>query len=173
METERLSIRRYEKEDKDFFINLFTNEAVMKHVDRGVLTVEQAENFWHKLFAELYPQNYKIWAAFAKTDGRYIGHCGIHLRPNNKEDWEFVYFLKPEEWGKGFATEIAKNLIEYGFEELNLTEVFATVDDDHESSIHVLEKAGMNFKKYEYDEEGRFSLYSVENHFFKKLSNHN
>lgn len=172
METERLSIRRYEETDKDSFVNLFTDEAVMKHVDRGVLTREQAENFWKKLFAELYPQKYKIWAVFVKENSRYVGHCGIYQRPTKQNDWEFVYFLKPEEWGKGYATEIAKKLIEYGFEELNLPKVFATVDEDHENSIRVLEKAGMKFKEYEFDEEGRFSVYSIENYFSKKLSNH-
>lgn len=151
-------------------MNLFTDEAVMKYVDRGVLTGEQAENFWRKLFGELYPQNYKIWAAFVKEDSRYIGHCGIYPRPTKKDAWEFVYFLKPDEWGKGYATEIAKKLIEYGFEELNLTEVFATVDDDHEASIRVLEKAAMKFKKYEFDDEGRFSVFSIENHFLNASS---
>ena len=70
--------------------------------------------------------------------------------------------LREEDWGKGFATEIARRLIEYGFGELNLPEIFATVDDENLASHRVLEKAGMNFKEYEYDEDGRFSVYSIK-----------
>ncbi len=161
METERLTLRRYAEENKADFINLFTDAAVMKYVGGGVLTRAQAEAFWKKLFEKLYPQNFNIWAVFAKEDSSYIGHAGIYPRPARKEDWEFVYFLNRKSWNKGYATEIARRIIEYGFEELNLPEVFATVDDVHSASINVLKKAGMSFKNYEYDEKGRFSVYSI------------
>lgn len=160
LETERLMFRRYEEKDKDHFINLFTDEAVMKYVDKGVMTKEQTEAFWQKLFAVLYPQGYNIWAVFIKENDRYIGHAGIYQRPLNTEEWEFVYFLNPAFWGQGYATEVAQRVIEYGFEELNLSEIYATVDDAHSASIRVLQKAGMIFERYEYDEEGRFSVYS-------------
>ena len=133
----------------------------MKHVGDGVLTRKQAEAFWLKLFEKLYPQNYKIWAVFVKEDSSYIGHAGIYPRPTRKEDWEFVYFLNQKSWGKGYATEIAQRIIEFAFEELSLLEVFATVDDDHSSSIRVLEKAGMKFERFEFDESGQFSVYSI------------
>lgn len=161
METERLILRRYAEEDKADFINLFTDAAVMTYVGDGVLTPEQAEAFWQKLFEKLYPQNFNIWAIFAKEDFAYIGHAGIYPRPARERDWEFVYFLNRNDWGKGYATEIARRIIRYGFEELGLPEVFATVDDVHSASIRVLEKAGMSFKNYEFDEEGRFSVYSI------------
>ena len=64
--------------------------------------------------------------------------------------------LREEEWGKGFATEIAARLIRFGFVELNLPEVFATIDDENTNSIRVVEKAGMNFLRQELDEDGRY-----------------
>lgn len=162
MESERLFFRRYEKKDKDDFINLFTDEAVMKYVGEGVLTRVEAEAFWKKLFETLYPQNFNIWAIFAKKDAGYVGHAGIYPRPTRQQDWEFVYFLQRESWGEGFATEIARRVIDYGFEELNLSEVFATVDDVHRASIRVLEKAKMRFLRREFDDDGRFSVYSIK-----------
>ncbi len=162
METDRLFLRRYAEKDKNHFIALFTDTAVMKRVGDGVMTGEQAEAFWQKLCEKLYPQNFNIWAVFTRTDSRYIGHAGIYPRPTKKEDWEFVYFLNRESWSKGYATEIARQIVEYGFERLNLPEIYATVDDDHSASIRVLKKAGLNFERYEFDEEGRFSVYSVK-----------
>jgi RimJ/RimL family protein N-acetyltransferase len=162
METERLFLRRYCEKDRQHFIALFTDAAVMKHVGDGVLTGEQAEAFWRKLFEELYPQNFNIWAIFSRENSNYVGHAGIYPRPTKKEDCEFVYFLNRDFWGKGYATEIARRVIKYGFEELNLPEVFATVDDDHSASIRVLEKARMNFERYEFDDDGRFSVYSIK-----------
>lgn len=162
METERLVLRHYTESDKDNLINLFTDTAVMKYVGDGVLTKAQAEAWWQKLFETLYPQGFNIWAVFTKGDSRYVGHAGIYSRQTKKEDWEFVYFLNCNNWGKGYATEIARRIIKYGFEELNLPEVFATVDDEHSSSIRVLEKAGMKFERFEFDDDGRFSVYSIK-----------
>ena len=160
METERLFFRYYAEKEKADFIALFTDAAVMKYVGDGVMTKDQAEAFWQKLFEKLYPLGLNIWAVFAKEDSRYVGHAGIYPRPTRKQDWEFVYFLNRDSWGKGFATEIARRLIKFAFEELNLPEVFATVDDIHSDSIRVLEKAGMRFERFEFDEDGRFSVYS-------------
>ena len=162
LETERLILKFYESGDVDNFIALFTDAAVMKYVGDGVLTSEQAKAFWHKLFEKLYPQNFNIWAIFAKDNLQYVGHAGIYPRPTKKEDWEFVYFLKQTAWGKGYATEIARRIIEFGFEELNLPEVFASVDDGHSASISVMKKAGMTFLRYEFDKDGRFSVYSIK-----------
>lgn len=162
LETERLILKLYTEKDKTDLINLFTDSEVMKHVGDGVMTEEQAEVWWEKLFNKFYPQGINIWAVFAKENSGYIGHAGIYPRPTKKEDWEFVYFLCREAWGKGYATEIAQRIIEYGFEDLNLPEVFATVDDDHSASIRVLEKAGMQFSRFDCDEEGSFSVYSIK-----------
>ena len=162
METERLVLRRYAEQDKEDFINLFTDAAVMKYVGDGVLTEARAEAFWQKLFEKLYPQGFNIWAIFTKEDLHYVGHAGIYPRPMRKEDWEFVYFLNRNSWGKGYATEIARRIIEYGIEELNLPVVYATVDEVHSASIRVLEKAGMKFERYEFDDDGRFSVFLIK-----------
>ncbi len=166
LETERLCLKLYEGENKTDFINLSTDEKVMKHVDTGVFPLEKAEALWTKLIEDFYPNGkVTIYAVFAKNDNRYIGHAAIRPRPTKPEDWEISYMLKTEEWNKGFATEIAKRLIRFGFDELNLPEVFATIDIENLKSVKVIEKAGMSFLCREYDEDGGYSVYSV-----KKLS---
>ncbi|HVE57920.1 MAG TPA: GNAT family N-acetyltransferase [Pyrinomonadaceae bacterium] len=163
IETKRLVLKNYAADEKENLISLLTDKRVMKHVDRGVFSREKAEALWVKLIEKSYPQGIRtIWAVFAKDDSRYIGHAAIRPRPTKKEDWEISYMLKTEEWGKGFATEIARRLIDYGFEDLNLTEVVATIDDDNFGSIKVVEKTGMSFSHYEYDDDGRFSVYSIK-----------
>lgn len=162
IETKRLRLALYRKSDKAEFIDLLTDPRVMRFVDQGVLDAERAKKLWKKLTEDFYTQNINtIWAVFTKDDLRYIGNASIRPRPSKERDWEIVYLLKNKEWGKGFATEIAARLIEYGFENLNLEEVFATVDDENAASIKVLEKAGMDFLRYESDEQGRYSVYSV------------
>ena len=50
METERLILKQYTNNDKADLLALFTDAEVMKHVGDGVLTEDQAEAWWQKLF---------------------------------------------------------------------------------------------------------------------------
>jgi len=45
---------------------------------------------------------------------------------NEKNEYEIAYSLKPKYWGKGYATEIAKTMIEYGFSS-KLSERFISI----------------------------------------------
>jgi ribosomal-protein-alanine N-acetyltransferase len=138
IESERLLFSLYTERDKADFIDLLTDPVVMRYVDRGVLSTEQAEALWKKLMNDLYPKGVDtIWAVFAKDDGRFVGNASLRPRPENRAEWEIGYYLKPDEWGKGFATEIANRLVRYGFGELNFRKIFATVDTENEASRRV------------------------------------
>ena len=49
----------------------------------------------------------------------------------------------PAFWGKGYATEVVKTIIKFGFENLKLHRIEAGVATENTRSIRVLEKAGM------------------------------
>lgn len=164
IETERLTLSLYTDREHDHFVRLLTDPAVMKYVDKGVLSVAQAESLWARLIERWYPQGVDtIWAVFAKRDGRYLGNASVRPRPEKQKDWEIGYYLRAEEWGKGFATEIARRLVDYSFAELGLKEVFATVDVENLASRRVLEKVGMKLYREEYDELGVFYVYRTKN----------
>jgi RimJ/RimL family protein N-acetyltransferase len=160
IETERLRFSLYSAAEHDEFVKLLTDPDVMRHVDKGVLTVPQAEDLWKRLVDHWYAQGVDtIWAVFAKDDGRYVGNASVRPRPERRTDWEIGYYLKTAEWGKGFASEIAVGLVEYGFETLGLKEVYATVDVENLASRRVLEKAGLSYFRKEYDDQGVFYVY--------------
>jgi [ribosomal protein S5]-alanine N-acetyltransferase len=162
LETERLRFVHYDEDLYEDFIRLFTNEDVMKFVDKGVLSRAAADALWHRLTKEFYPQGIKtIWAVTAKDDGRFIGNASLRPRPSENYQTEAGYMLMPAEWGKGFATEIAQRLIKFGFDELDLHAVYATVDVENKNSIRVLEKCGMVWIRTEYDKLGNYYLYGV------------
>ena len=143
-------------------VSLFTDEKVMEHVGDGVMTLAAAEKLWDRLMNDFYPTGKDtIWGIFALDDGRYIGHASIRPRPSRPVDWEVGYMLRNMEWGKGFATEVCRALVDLGFEVLGIGTVFATVDDDHEPSIRVLKKSGFEFHSYDFDDQGRYSVYAA------------
>jgi [ribosomal protein S5]-alanine N-acetyltransferase len=56
---------------------------------------------------------------------------------------EIGWYLRPDQWGKGYATESTHLLLQFGFEELSRTRIIATVDPENLASHRVLEKAGL------------------------------
>jgi len=83
------------------------------------------------------------WKAILKETGEFIGIAGMTLSNDRFKMGEFYYKLFPEFWGKGYATETAKALIKFGFEECQLHRIEAGVATENKASIRVLEKAGM------------------------------
>ena len=52
--------------------------------------------------------------------GRLIGNCGIRRKPENDWEADIGYELAPEYWGRGYATEAALAIVDFGFRELEL-----------------------------------------------------
>ena len=83
------------------------------------------------------------WKIIRKDSGEFIGMAGITLSANRFKLGEIYYDLLPSQWGQGFATEVARALINAGFNELHLHKVEAGVATENIRSIRVLEKSGM------------------------------
>lgn len=82
------------------------------------------------------------WAVLL-PDGRLIGNCGIRIQSFETMEADIGYELAPEQWGKGYATELAAMLVRHGFTELGLHRITAHCMADNVASARVLEKAGM------------------------------
>ena len=83
------------------------------------------------------------WTIFLRDTNEFIGAAGMHLSADKFKLGEIYYKLLPKFWGQGYATEIAKSMIKFGFEKMHLHKVEAGVQTENVKSIKVLEKAGM------------------------------
>jgi [ribosomal protein S5]-alanine N-acetyltransferase len=89
------------------------------------------------------PRESYSWKIVRKELNEFIGIAGMNLSCDKYKLGEIYYKLLPEYWGIGYATEISKRLIKYGFEYLQLHKVEAGVATENIRSIRVLEKSGM------------------------------
>ena len=99
-----------------------------------------------KILAHKIDENQESALGWALYDTRknFIGEAGIILAPQRFQKAEISYSLAPDQWNKGLGTEIAKQLIQYCFNDLGLHRVEAGVAVHNHASIRVLEKAGMD-----------------------------
>ena len=67
----------------------------------------------------------------------------MHLSNDRFRLGEIYYKFSPVNWGKGYATEVARCMVRTGFEKFGLHKVEAGVATENLRSVRVLEKAGM------------------------------
>jgi ribosomal-protein-alanine N-acetyltransferase len=84
---------------------------------------------------------YGLWLIREKDPAGLVGTTG--LRPLEDIGLEIFYSLAPGSWGKGYATEAARAVLDYALGPLGLPEVLAEVDEGNTASIAVIERLGM------------------------------
>lgn len=149
LETERLILRRFAADDVDNLVELDADPDVMRFINGGRPTPrEEIETEFLPAFLGYYERyaGYGFWAAVEKATGSFLGW--FHFRPERDappDEVELGYRLRRSAWGKGYATEGSRALIEKGFAELGVRRVFATTMVVNVASRRVMEKAGLRF----------------------------
>ncbi len=81
-------------------------------------------------------------AIVTKADERLIGGVGLSVEQDHQRA-ELGYWVGVPYWGRGYATEAARAVLAYGFEELKLNRIFAGHFAGNQASGRVLQKIGM------------------------------
>jgi [ribosomal protein S5]-alanine N-acetyltransferase len=84
---------------------------------------------------------YGLWLVRAKAGTDLVGTTGLRLLDDI--GLEIFYSLEPGSWGKGYATEAARAVLDYALGPLGLPEVLAEVDEGNTASVAVIERLGM------------------------------
>jgi RimJ/RimL family protein N-acetyltransferase len=141
LETERLILRPPEASDIPAFVPLIGNYEVAKNLSRVPHPYEEsdAHTFLEKAEAARAAGTDFNFAITRKDDGAYMGACGVHLKDGA---FEFGYWLGQPYWGQGFATEAARRLVTFAFDDLKVPRLVAGWFHDNPASGRVLAKLG-------------------------------
>jgi RimJ/RimL family protein N-acetyltransferase len=149
--TERLLIKTPEIDDKFELTQLINDKNVIKWLSEIPFpyTIGHAEEFIERSQEEVLKQESYNFMIF--QDRKMLG--GIGLRDFNKNSCELGYWLGKKYWGNGFASEAVNGILDFGFDQLNLEEIYAAYKITNEGSKRVLEKCGFEFfrEKKEFD----------------------
>ena len=145
LETARLISRPWQESDIEPFAKICADLAVMELLG-GVQPQSTVETIIQKVMA--YQTRFGIWMQplSLKESGAFIGMVGIAevmfeapFTPAVEIGWR----LAREHWGKGYATEMAREHLRYGFEERDLDEIVAFTVPQNERSRAVMQRLGM------------------------------
>lgn len=143
IETGRLILREIISEDLERMFLLDSNPDVMKYIGvKPVTKLEESVETIKKIRKQYQENGIARWAVIEKESNLLIGWCGLKLltEPINgfKNVYELGYRFLPEFWGKGYATESGKAVLEYGFDNFNLNQIYACADVDNVGSNIIL-----------------------------------
>ena len=151
LKTERLVIKSPEIDDKVELTQLINDYDVVQWHSNMPFPYKQedAEVFIEQSQEKILKHEIKTYMIFHNK----IMLGGIELRDFNGHSCELGYWLGKKYWGKGFATEAVGRLLELGFDELDLNEIYASYKVGNKASKKVLEKSGFQFyrEKQEFD----------------------
>ncbi len=158
MMTPRTILRKYTDQDREAFALIFTDKEVIFYMGgEHCSTMEDAYRLFDKCF-EIYSgkfpeRHFEIWAV--EFENKVIGHAELKQTNNTTDnELEAVYLLDKNYQGKGFMTEILKELNEHAKKSGN--QMIATVDPENEKSYRVLVKTGIEKEGWVTEGEDKF-----------------
>lgn len=147
LETPRLYLREFTIEDAQLLIDLNSNPNVIRYTGDGpVKDLAEAKRILTDIIFPQYKNKMGRWAVHLKSNDEFIGWCGLKfIAEDNEIDLGYRFF--ENHWRKGYASESAKAVLEYGVNTLNLKNIIARVAKDNVASINVIKKLGMVYLK--------------------------
>ncbi|WP_240687318.1 GNAT family N-acetyltransferase [Amycolatopsis suaedae] len=147
METDRLVLRRFTESDVDNLVELDSDPEVMRFLTGEPTPRATIENEALPSILRAYASGPAgRWATHERSTGEFVGWLALDPPADGSvTDVELGYRLKRSVWGRGYATEGARGLVEYGFGALGVRRIWAQTMAVNTASRRVMEKAGLRY----------------------------
>lgn len=157
--TERLALRRFTPADLDNLVLLDGDAEVMRFIDGGAKARAEIEATVLPRFLAHQATHDRLGhlVGETRTGGEFVGWFGVHgVTPTDDamELWSdsadltvvsLGYRLRRSAWGHGYATEGARAVVRWAFEEPGVRSVVATTMAVNTGSRRVMEKVGLSY----------------------------
>lgn len=146
LETPRLFLRELARSDGPAIFAFANDDAINRHLGFGSIRSEAGTNEYIAnaiASSNAKPRlNYKL-AMSTKPSGELSGSCWLDMEDPESQNASIGYFVDKRQWGMGYATEMVKALVEFGFKDLKLHRIYANCDAENSATARVLQKVGM------------------------------
>lgn len=144
--SENLGFRLWRDIDLLHFSTMNADPRVMQHFPKTI-SIDDSENFMHRM-NDLYAlKGYCYFAVDELKSGLFIGFIGLSeksfkapFNPSIDIGWRLAFNF----WNKGYATEGAKRVLTFAWENLKLFKITSIAPLVNVGSIRIMEKVGMH-----------------------------
>lgn len=143
--TERLLLRQWQNTDFAPFAQLNADPQVMRYFPH-CLSQQESDALGIRLQNLIAERGWGVWAVECMHTQTFIGFVGLN-KPQTAWSFqpcvEIAWRLARPFWGKGYATEAASKVLQFGFEQLRLKEIVAFTSLNNQPSQAVMERLAM------------------------------
>jgi RimJ/RimL family protein N-acetyltransferase len=147
--TERLRGRRPERDDLLEYVRIFTDPRVdedlwpadLRTSDKVAAILKGSIEHWERW-------EFGPWTVLERGSERIVGRVGLEYTTKfGHPEVELEWFIDPDAWGRGYATEMAQEAVRAAFTTLGLDELIAYTTPDNAASRSIMEKLGMTYER--------------------------
>ena len=142
-------LRGFTPADYEPFAAINADLAVMEHYPT-VLTREQSDAFADRIVETWHREGLGLWAVQHRDSARFVGYVGLWPVPGDVQATigaasgvEVGWRLSASAWGRGLATEGAREAMRFGFYDLGLAEIVSFTAVGNVRSRAVMRRLGM------------------------------
>jgi RimJ/RimL family protein N-acetyltransferase len=145
LHTGRVLLRRWRPEDRDPFVAMNSDPAVMEHFP-APMTAEETDAQIARIEEHFVQRGFGLWAVEIPGVAEFVGFIGLSV-PRFEARFtpcvEIGWRLAAVHWGRGYATEGAAAALAFGFDALQLAEIVSFTVPANVRSRSVMERLGM------------------------------
>jgi len=147
LETERLLMLPWDRDNWPQLKQIAQDPEVVRYISNGQpWTEERIRQFVDRQVACYSQRGFCLWRLLDKTMREMIGFCGLQPLDQTPEI-EIGWWLARLQWGKGLATEAAREALRDGFGRVGLQRIVAIAQPANHASVHIMQKLGMSFER--------------------------
>ena len=123
--------------------------------EQTLAMIERVQGRWRTL-------GYSWWSFIEKDTEELVGAgCIQHLGHDRANAHEIGWRLRPDRWGRGYATESARRMAAFAFEDLKAPRLAAICDPRNLDSARVMQRLGMQYRGEEVWNAQAVSVYEL------------
>jgi RimJ/RimL family protein N-acetyltransferase len=149
LQTDRLLLQPHQPGDWQAFHRLAEDSRVMRYITGGIpFPPERSRAFVARQQAHLVAHGYCRWKITLPETGEYLGFCGAEHKVLDGETVpEIGWWIAPEYWGKGYASEAAHAAFGHLWNQVRVGRITSCAFPDNAPSIRIMQKIGLSFEK--------------------------
>ena len=149
LETRRLRLVRWNFADFAALRPIAQDPEVMRFISGGVpWTAQQIGEFVRRQMRYRARHGFCLWRIARQRDGKMIGFCGLQpLLLEGRREVEIGWWLARNSWRRGIATEAARAVMRFAFQQAKLTRVVAIARLENGASLRLMRKLRMRFER--------------------------
>lgn len=147
IETKRFILRKFTNNDIDDLYEYASDNEVTQFLSWDTYkNIDMAVDYIENVLLKYSKNEIAPWGIEWKENSKLIGSIDFVQYDRKNFSAEIGYVLNRKYWNKGIMTEALKEIVKFGFDEMNLTRIETKLDSRNVASEKVMQKNGLKYE---------------------------